>query len=115
MLVGSPGLLSEHLKHFKNSKASFWDSIKKSNIKSFTTQKREKSLKQKTIIAMDSELMFRRLLAVSKLRSVDLRNLVKHEMAPIPPALFNEDGTMRKTKNRIWQRYLNLMQVQKRF
>ena len=91
-------MMKNHLKHFKNSKASFWDPIKKSNIKSFTTQKREKLLKQKTVIAMDSELMFRRLLAVSKLRGVNLRNLVRHEMAPIPPALFNEDGTMRKTK-----------------
>ena len=46
---------------------------------------------------MDSELLFRRLLAVSKQRHVNLEQVLSHELAPVPPSLFNDDGTMRKT------------------
>ena len=46
---------------------------------------------------MDSEVIFRRLLAVSKQRYVNLEQMLSHELAPVPPSLFNDDGTMRKT------------------
>ena len=46
---------------------------------------------------MNSEVLFRRLLAVSKQRDVNLEQVLSHELAPVPPSLFNDDGTMRKT------------------
>ena len=46
---------------------------------------------------MDSEVLFRRLLAVSKQRDVNLEQVLSHELAPVPPSLFNDEGTMRKT------------------
>ena len=46
---------------------------------------------------MDSELLFRRLMAVSKQRDVNLEQVLSHELAPVPSSLFNDDGTMRKT------------------
>ena len=46
---------------------------------------------------MDSEVLFRRLLAVSMRRDVSLEQVLSHEMDPVPPALFNDDRTMRKT------------------
>ena len=46
---------------------------------------------------MDSEVLFRRLPAVSKQRGVNLKQVLSHELAPVPPCLFNDDGTMRKT------------------
>ena len=46
---------------------------------------------------MDSEVLFRRLLAVSKQRDVNLEQVLSYELAPVPPSLFNDDGTMRKT------------------
>ena len=49
------------------------------------------------IIMMDSEVLFPRLLAVSKQRDVNLEQVLSHELAPLPPSLFNDDGTMRKT------------------
>lgn len=48
-------------------------------------------------IMVDSEVLFRRLLAVSKQRDVSLEQVLTHELAPVPPSLFNDDGTMRKT------------------
>ena len=46
---------------------------------------------------MNSEVLFRRLLAVSKQRDVNLELVLSHELTPVPPSLFNDDGTMRKT------------------
>jgi len=46
---------------------------------------------------VDSEVLFRRLLAVSKHRDVSLEEVLTHELAPVLPSLFNDDGTMRKT------------------
>ena len=46
---------------------------------------------------VDSEVLFRRLLAVSKKRDVSLEQVLTHELAPVPPSLFNNDGTMQKT------------------
>ena len=60
--------------------------------KSLTSNKTDK-------IMMDSEVLFRRLLAVSKQRDVNLEQMLSRELAPVPPSLFNDDGTMRKTTN----------------
>ena len=48
-------------------------------------------------LRIDSEVLFRRLLGVSKTRDVDLRKVLQFELAAVPPALFHGDGTMRKT------------------
>ena len=45
----------------------------------------------------DSDVLFQRLLAVSNQRDVNLERVLSHERAPVPPSLFNDDGTMRKT------------------
>ena len=48
-------------------------------------------------LQMDSDVLFRRLLAVSKQRDVSLENVMCHELAAVPPSLFYDDGGMRKT------------------
>ncbi len=45
---------------------------------------------------IDSEVLFRRLLVVSKQRDVSLESVLKHELAAVQPSLFHDDGTMRK-------------------
>ena len=51
-------------------------------------------------LIIDSEVLFRPLLAVSKSRDVDLRKVLQYELAAVPPSLFHHgDGTMRKTNN----------------
>ena len=37
------------------------------------------------------------LIAVSKNRDVDMRNVVAYELAAVPPSMFHDDGSMRKT------------------
>ena len=43
------------------------------------------------------EVLFRRLLAVAQQRDVNLEQVLSHELAPVPPSLYNDGGTMRKT------------------
>jgi len=47
-------------------------------------------------LIIDSEVLFWRLLGVSKSRDVDLRKVLQYEVATVPSALFHGDGTMRK-------------------
>ena len=48
-------------------------------------------------IMMYSEILSRRLLAVPKQRDLNLEQVLSHELAPVPPSLFNDDGKVRKT------------------
>ena len=59
-------------------------------LKSLTSKKTDK-------IMVDSEALFRRLLAVSKQRDISLEEVLTHELAPVPHYMFNDDGMMRKT------------------
>ena len=52
--------------------------------------------KQKKLM-VSTEVLFRRLLAVSRVQEIDLETVLKHELAAVPPALYNDDGSMRKT------------------
>ena len=45
---------------------------------------------------LDSEVLFRRLLAVLQSRGVCLEEVLSHEFAAVPPALFNNNGSMLK-------------------
>ena len=62
--------------------------------------------KAKEKLIVDSEVLFRRLLVVSKQREVNLEDVLTHELSAISPLLFHDDGTMRKPPNQIYQRSL---------
>ena len=76
---------------------SFWDIDKRSKTPTFVNMSKSLTSNKTYKIMMDSEVLFRRLLAVSKQRGVYLEQVLSHELAPVPPSLFNDDGTMRKT------------------
>lgn len=46
---------------------------------------------------MGSDVLFRRLLAVSKQGEVSMETMMSHELAVVPPSLFHDDGTMQMT------------------
>ncbi len=47
-------------------------------------------------LMVDSEVLFQRLLKVSKQHKVDVHLVLKHEFMAIAPSMFYDDGTMRK-------------------
>ena len=75
---------------------SFW--AVESRTKTITFANMRKSITSKTSLpqTLDSEVLFRRLLGVSQQREVSLERVLEHELAAVPPALFNDDGTIRK-------------------
>ena len=70
----------------------FWDSEKRLKLATFS----HASTKTKPI-PMHSNVLFRRLLAVSKQRDVSSENVMSHKLAAAPPSLFYDDGGLRKT------------------
>ena len=80
-----------------NERQSFWDAQTRVQTATFTDMKKTlPSDKQKKLMC-SSEVLFRRLLSVSQTRDIDLKTVLRYELAAVPPALFNDDGSMRKT------------------
>ena len=78
-------------------KRSFWDAIPKKPALTFADMKKHMSNGKEKKITIDTEVLFRRLLAVSKNRDVDLKMVLSYELAAVLPSLFHDDGAMRKT------------------
>lgn len=76
---------------------TFWDPQKRSKAMTFSDMRKSAARKKLGGVTSDSEVLFRRLLVVSKQREVSLEKVLEHELAGVPPSLFNDDGTMRKT------------------
>ena len=75
---------------------SFWDTDKRSKTPTFVNMSKSLTSNKPDKTMVDSEVLFLRLLAVSKQRDVNLEQVLSHELAPVPPSLFNDDGTMRE-------------------
>ena len=71
----------------------FYSPLKKSVITLETTKK---CLKVGSGNAYDMEKLYARLLVMSERRNIQLQDLFKYELAPVPPSLFDEYGDMRK-------------------
>jgi len=78
-------------------KRNFWDPIPKTVVKTFSAMRKCLSSDKDRKIMIDTEVLFRRLLAVSKNRDVDMRKVLSYELAAVPPSMFHDDGSMRKT------------------
>jgi len=76
---------------------SFWETDSRAKTPTFADMSKPMKTNKRDKLMVDSEVLFRRLLAVSKKRDVSLEQVLTHELAPVPPSLFNNDGTMRKT------------------
>lgn len=81
----------------EGSGKSFWDAIQRRKILTFSDMKRKLEDEKGKQVVIDPEVLFRRLLAVSKQRDVDLKKVLSFELAPVAPAMFHKDGAMRKT------------------
>ena len=76
---------------------SSWDTDKRSKIPTFVNMSKSLTSNKTDKIMMDSQVLFRRLLAVAQQRDVNLEQVLSHELAPVTPFLFNDGGTMRKS------------------
>jgi len=80
--------------------ASFWDSVKRMNLKTFSSTNKTMKVSRKdegTITLKYQQNVFSRLLSVSGSRNIDLKTILSYELAPVPLSLFYLSGEMRKT------------------
>ena len=80
----------------ENKSKGFWDPVPRTKTLTFTDMKKPMSIKTKDKLAVDSEVLFRRMLVVSKFRDINLDTVLQHDLATVPPSLFHDDGMMRK-------------------
>ena len=83
----------------QNNRTDFMAPIPKQTIKTFSTL--NKPMKIKTHGKVESvnidRQIFSKLTIIAQSREVDIKTLLNYELTPVPLALFNLDGTMRKT------------------
>lgn len=78
--------------------ASFWEPIQKTKLSTFSSMKKCLTNDKDRKMQIDTEVLFRRLLAVSAYRDISMRYVLTYELAAVPPSMFHDDGKMRKTK-----------------
>ncbi|KAG1697215.1 hypothetical protein GQR58_006054 [Nymphon striatum] len=81
----------------EGSSGSFWDPLPRCPVVTFSSMKKALSYDKDRKLIIDTEILFRRLLSVSKNREVDMRSVLSFELAAVPPSLFHDDGSIRKT------------------
>ena len=97
----------EHLDYFINErffeeKISFWDSVKKLNLKTFSSGDKPIACKKNNeVITLKTDVNpFSRLITVSRDWKIDLQNVILHELSTVSSALFYPNGDMTKTSKR---------------
>ena len=76
---------------------AFWDPLPRKAVLTFADMKKPLTNDNKKKFHINTEVLFRRLLAVSKHCNIDLKMVLSYELAGVPPSLFHDDGAMRKT------------------
>jgi len=71
--------------------------MKKKMVMTFLDMKKALPNDKDRKLIIDTEVLFRQFLGVAQSRDVDLKYVLSHELAAVPPALFHDDGKMRKT------------------
>ena len=85
---------SEQSKQFSASLSSAFHATIKKNVKSMEAMKKAVHVKGKAVY--DVETLFSRLLVVGHQRNMDVADVLQFELSPVPPALIDEYGCLRK-------------------
>ncbi len=70
----------------------FWKAIPRSKVRTFANLRKPFGVDKSSKLILDSEVLFRRLLAVANHRDIDMAEVLQHELASVPPSLFHDDG-----------------------
>ena len=78
----------------------FHDKLKKQNLKTFSSIKKTTRMKQaqiKDVVLKTDKSLFRHMIIASQSRDLNLKDVLAHPLGPLPWALSNPDGSLRKT------------------
>ena len=84
----------EQSRHFSTSLSSEFHKTIKKKVKTMESLKKAVTVKGKAIY--DVETLFGRLIVVGQQRSIDMADVFQFELSPVPPALIDEYGCLRK-------------------
>ena len=79
--------------------AKFYDTMKKQSLKTFTHLNRKVSCKSQAsnIVLKADRKLFGQMIIVAQSRQVNMSEVLAHALGPLPWALSNGDGSLRKT------------------
>ena len=100
---------------FKNNRleadppqTQFYDKMSKLNLKTFShiSSKKLERGKAKDVVLKADRSLFGHIILVAESRMLDLRDVLSHPLGPLPWALANADGTLKKTNKSALARHL---------
>ena len=101
-----------------SNSVGFWDPLPRLKIQTFASMTKNIQVKasdEKLTTVNADRTLFARLLIASRSRNIDLREVLKYELSPVPYALAHTDGTLRKsTKSALLTALENSVQVSSR-
>ena len=92
-------------KRISTNEVWFWELMEKINKKTFASLSKKakvKSVDEKLVTASMDRKLFGRLLIASRSREINLREVLKYELDPVPCALAHPDGSLRKTTKSVF-------------
>ena len=85
----------------------FHDPIKKIKLKIFTTMKSKPAKgKTKRIVMKADRRLFGNMILIAHSRKLEMHDVLSHPLGPLPWALSNGDGTMKKTNKAVLSKHL---------
>lgn len=86
----------------------FYDKMRKMNLKTFSHigSKPFESRKAKDVVLKADRSLFGHMILVAESRKLNLKDVLSHPLGPLPWALANTDGTMKKTNKSVLARHL---------
>ena len=93
-----------------NRSASFFDTIKKLNLKTFgSMNKNSIKFKDKEIVLTVDRNLFGKMVSIGQSRNLDMKEVLRYELGPFPWSIATCDGSLRKTNKAVLS--TNLEQV----
>ena len=92
----------------KNPTKDFYERLSKLQLKTFSDLKKTKKTKVtgREIILKADHKLFGNMVLIATSRNLDMREVLKHPLRPLPWALANCDGTLRKTNKAALARHI---------
>ena len=92
--------------HFNSNNASFWDAIPNLKIHTFSSTMKKTKMKgtdEKLVVITEDRDLFGRLLIITNVWQVNLREILSYDHLAVPYSLVHTDGTLRKTTKSVLQ------------
>ena len=104
---GNNAYLEFQEKRLDKQETSFFDPLPKMNLKTFDNKEKatRKAPKKEVILKSDHKL-FGHMLLVASSREVNMKDVLQHPLGPLPWALANDDGSLKKTNKSVLARNL---------